>query len=83
MGVINVPKTKHVIDVYGFEFGTNPIGSDAAPTDGKLFMLQGDGNADIGPPFPLCLPSTVAEEESAATMTMAQFSTQLQQAEIR
>ena len=26
VGVVNVPKTKHVRVVYGFGFGTNPIG---------------------------------------------------------
>ena len=61
--VVNVLKTKHMRVVYGFGFGTNPIGSDAAPTDGKLLMLQGDGNADIGPSLPLCLLSTAVEEE--------------------
>ena len=83
MGVVNVPKTKFMRVVYTFGFGTNPIGATASPTDGKLLVLHGDGDSDIGPPPPLCLPPTVFESNRVATMTATQFSNQLQRAGTR
>ena len=69
--------------VYGFGIGTNPIGATASPTDGKLLMLHGKGNADIGPPPPLCLSPTAFKRNRVETMMETQFSNQLQRAGTR
>ena len=57
--------------------GSSPIGAMASPVDGKLLFLQGEGNLEIGPPQPLCLPSTMVDTQTVATMTEEQFSTAL------
>ena len=57
--------------------GSIPIGADASPVDGKLLFLQGDGNADLGPPQLMCLPDTVVETKTVAVMTVAQLSTRI------
>ena len=77
VALVNVPKTSLVKVVYGLGLGSSPIGSSVSAVDGKLLMLHGDGNKDIGPPQPLVLPSTMVEKHSIATMTEAQFSSTL------
>ena len=77
IGVVSVPKTKKVRVVYGFGLGATPIGRSVSPTDGKLLVLQGDGNAELGPPVPMCLPADMVTENIVAAMTTAQFSSQL------
>ena len=57
--------------------GSIPIGENASPVDGKLLFLQGDGNTDLGPPQPVCLPATVVEPKTLAVMTVNQLSTSI------
>ena len=57
--------------------GSSLIGGNASPVDGKLIFLQGDSNADLGLPQPVCLPDTGVEPKTAAVMTVAQFSTSI------
>ena len=83
VGVISIPKTKFVRVVYGFGFGTTPIGAETAPTDGQLLLLHGEGDADIGPPLPLCLPASTVKTERVATMTNEQVAELLQRAGAR
>ena len=73
IGVVSVPKTKKVRVVYGFGLGATPIGRSVSPTDGKLLVLQGDGNAELGPPVPMCLPADMVTENIVGAMTTAQF----------
>ena len=77
VALVNVPKTSLVKVVYGLGLGSSPIGPSVSAIDGKLLMLHGDGNKDIGPPQPLVLPSTMVEKKSIATMTDDQFSSTL------
>ena len=53
---------------------SSPIGANASPFDGKLIFLQGDGNADLGPPQTVCLPAIVVEPKTVSVMTVYQFS---------
>ena len=69
VAVVSVPRTSLVKVVYGIGVGSSPIGAMASPVDGKLLLLQGDGNLDIGPPQPICLPATMVEAQQVATMT--------------
>ena len=77
MALVSVPKTSLVKVVCGISFGSSPIGATVSPVDGKLLLLQEDGNADIGPPQPICLPATMVEEQMVAMMTETQFLTAL------
>ena len=56
---------------------SRPIGANASPVDGKILFFQGDGNADLGPPQPLCLPATMFEPKTVALMTVSQLSTSI------
>ena len=69
----NVSKTSLVKLIYG----SIPIGENVSPVDGKLLFFQGNSNADLGPPHPVCLPATVVELNMAVVMTVAQFSTRI------
>ena len=57
--------------------GSIPIGANASPVGVKLRFLQGEGNADLGLPKPVCLPATLVEPKTVAVMTVAQFSTSI------
>ena len=59
------------------EMWSSPIGANASPVYGKLLFLQGNGNTDLGPPQPVCLPATVVEPKAVAVMTVAQLSTSI------
>ena len=75
--LVNVPKTSLVKLIYCMVMGFSPIGANASPVDGKLIFLQGDGNVDLGPPQPVCLPATVVEPKVVAVMKVAQFFTSI------
>ena len=77
VALVSVPKTSLVKVVCGLSYGSSPIGATASAIDGKLLFLQGDGNADIGPLQPICLPATMVVEQQVATMTAHQFSVAL------
>ena len=77
VALVSVPKTSLVKIVYVMGVGSSPIGSMASPVDGKLQLLQGEGNLQLGPPQPLFLPSTMVDKQNIATMTEEQFSTTL------
>ena len=47
--------------------------------DGKFLLLQGDGNADLGPPQPIFLPTTLINKNLVAVMIETQFSTAITQ----
>ena len=57
--------------------GSIPIGANASPVGVKLRFLQGEGNADLGLPKPVCLPATLVEPKTVAVMTVAQLSTSI------
>ena len=73
--LLSVAKTKFVKVVFCPGFGSSPIGSSASATDGKLLFLQGDGDAECGPPSPLCISKVAADAHTVAAMTVDQFST--------
>ena len=73
--LVNVPKTFLVKFIYCMGMGSSPIGENASPVDGKLLILQGNGNADLGPPQLVCLTAAVFEPKTVALMTVSQFST--------
>ena len=75
VALVSVPRTKFVKVVYGVGVGSSPIGSTPTPVEGKLLLLQRDGNAEFGPPQPLCLELTVLSKKTTAVMTAEQFST--------
>ena len=75
--LVNVPKTSLVKLIYYMGMGYIPIGANASPVDGKLIFLQVKGNADLGPPQPVCLTATVIEPKTVAVMMVAQFSTSI------
>ena len=77
VALVIVPKTSLVKIVYGIGFGSSPIGATSLPVDSKLLFLQGDGNNDIGPLQPICLPATMVEKQTVATMTENEFLTAL------
>ena len=79
VGLVNVPKTSLVKVVYGIKIGLSPIGATAYPVYGKFLMLQGDGNADLFPPQPICLPTTLINTNLVAVMTETHFSTAITQ----
>ena len=56
------------------EMGSSPIGENSSIVDGKLILLQGDGNADLGPPQLVCLPATVVQLNTVLVMELAQLS---------
>ena len=72
-----MPKISLVKIVYGIGFGSSPIGATASPVDGKLLFLQEYRNNGIGTPQPICLPATMVEKQTVATMTENQFLTAL------
>ena len=80
--LVNIPNTKLVQVVYGLGIGSSGIGTPSAIA-GKLLVLHGDGNIDIGPPTPKVLPKEmITVQQEVPTMTLEQFSTaigQLQQ----
>ena len=61
------------------EIGSSSIGATASPVDGKFLLLQGDGNADLGPPQPICLPTTLVNTNLVAVMTETQLYTSITQ----
>ena len=67
-------KTKYVKVVFCPGVGSSPIGATASATDGKLLLLQGDGDAECGPPSPLCITKAATETQIVAAMTHEQFS---------
>ena len=73
--LLSVAKTKFVKVVFCPGVGSSPIGSSASATDGKLLFLQGDGDAECGPPSPLCISKVAADTQTVSAMTMDQFST--------
>lgn len=76
VALLNIPKTQLVKVVYCTGMGSSPIGT-STPTDGKLLVLQGDGDQECGPPQPLCLDTEVLDKNTVAAMTETQFSTAL------
>ena len=77
LALVSVPKTSLIKIVYGVGFGSSPISATASSVDRKLIFLQGDGNNDFGPPQTFCLPATMVEKQTVATMTKNQFLTAL------
>ena len=75
--LVNVTKTSLVKFIYCMVMGSSLIGANASPVDGKLVFLQGNGNTDLGPPQPVCLPATVVEPNMVAVMTVTQLSTSI------
>ena len=67
--LVNVAKTLLVKVVYCPGMGSSPIETIPSSIDGKLLFLQGDGNADLGPPQPVCFPASTIEEHDVAMMT--------------
>ena len=61
------------------EIGSSSIGATASPVDGKFLLLQGDGNADLGPPQPIFLPTTLNNTNLVAVMTETHFYTAITQ----
>ena len=72
--LLSVAKTKYVKVVFCPGVGSSPIGANASATDGKLLLLQGDGDAECGPPSPLCITKAATETQIVAAMTHEQFS---------
>ncbi len=77
VALVNIPKTSLVKIVYGMGVGSSPVGAISSLVDGKLLFLQGEGNLEIGPPQPLCLPSTMVDTQTVVTITEEQFLTAL------
>ena len=57
--LVNVTNTYLVKLIYCIGMGSIPIGENTSPVDGEVLFLQGNGNADLGPPQMVCLPDTV------------------------
>ena len=55
-GLVGVPKSNLFKFVYCAGVGLSTIGATQTLVDGQLLFLQGDGNADTGPPQSVCFP---------------------------
>ena len=73
MDLVNVPKTHPVKVVHCVGVGSSPIGSTPTQVDKKLLSLHGDGNQELRPPQPLCLPSYMVDRNTVAAMIEAKF----------
>ena len=71
--MINIPKSAMVKILYCAGMGSSPIGATPSAIDGKLLFLHGDGNADLGPPVVMTLPSTLVDLQTVTALTEAQF----------
>ena len=61
--LLHMPDTNMVKVVFGCGFGASNPGT-TAPTDGRILCLTGEGGADMGPPTPLVLPATAAQQRT-------------------
>ena len=57
--------------------GSIPIGATQKLVDGKLLFLQGDGNADIGPPQSLCFSPSLIAVKTVSVISESEFSSTL------
>jgi hypothetical protein len=74
--LIGLPSSSKVRVLYCMGVGSSSIGAISA-IDNQLLFLSGDGNADIGPPSPILLPTTAADTREVLTMTVDKFNTAL------
>ena len=79
IGLVNVQNTSVFKVVYVMEIGSIPIRSTSSPVEGTFYLLQGDGNADLGPPQTIFLPTTLINTNSVAVMTETKLSTAITQ----
>ena len=74
VALVNIPKSNKVKVIFCPGFGSSPIGSAPASTDGKLLCLHGDGSSEWGPPQPLVFPVSGCDVHTVTTMDATEFS---------
>jgi hypothetical protein len=74
--IIGIPNSSKIRVLHCMGIGSCRIGENS-PIDGKLLLLHGDGNREIGAPNPLVLPAQYLDKTEKLCMTRAQFDANL------